>query len=152
MFFLHTESKTIVLLKEQLRQVENDQKILTSSEQIYAQYEQDIDAILNVFPNEETVLDFLQRLEKLTKDTSDDSTVRFASLNPLPDGDKLFLLFNISLKTDTARLDQFLDSLEHLPYMTRVIGLSTTFPDLSPQKVDASVSLKLYVKNPFSTK
>lgn len=149
---LQTQAKTIVLLKDQLRQLEKDQQIVASSEEIYATYEQDIDRILNVFPNEETVLDFLQTLERLTKEVSVDSTIRFASLNPMPETDKLFLLFNISLRTNRELFDIFLERLETLPYMTRIISTQVNFADGDVNNVDAMIVLKLYVQNPFTTK
>lgn len=149
MFMLLNQAKTISLLQEQQQQLVQDQRILNSSEEIYAQYEGQIEKILNVFPDEETVLDFLQTLETLSKEHSTEYSVRFASRSPLPESDKLFLLFTVSLKTDKAQLDAFLDSLEALPYMTRVLTMNVAFPDPLSQAVDATLTLKLYVKNPF---
>lgn len=150
MVLLTSQSKTITLLKEQKRQLESDQKILSSSDQIYSQYENQIEKIFAVFPDEESVLSFLQTFEELTKAYSTESSVRFASLNPLPEGDKLFLLFSVSLKSDRQRLNQLLDKLETLPYMTRVLNLNVIFSDPELNNVDASFTLKLYVKNPFT--
>lgn len=149
MYMLLNQSKTITLLQEQQQQLTQDQRILSSSEEIYAQYEGQIEKILRVFPDEETVLDFLQTLETLSKTHSTEYTVKFASRSPLPESDKLFLLFTITLKTDKTQLDAFLDALENLPYMTRVLTMNAAFPDPASQAVDAALTLKLYVKNPF---
>ena len=149
---INTQQKTIMLLKKQHSQLVNDQKIITSSEEIYQQYENDIDTILSVFPDETTVLDFIQKLEVLSKQYSEVSSVRLSARDPLPEGDKLFLLFNVNLKTDKDRLDIFLEELETLPYMTRMLSLDVRFPEKELQKVDASFVLKLYVKNPFTAK
>lgn len=151
LFFLRTQVKTIGLLKEQRLQLEQDQRIINSAEEIYQQYKDDIEAISEVFPGEEDVLAFLQQLETLAKQLSDDSVVKFASLSPQEEGDQLFLLFTINLKTDMQRLTTLMRELEVLPYMTRVLAVSVNFPDKISGKIDASLKLKLYVQNPFST-
>jgi hypothetical protein len=149
---INTQQKTILLLKKQYTQLVNDQKIITSSEAIYQQYEKDIDTILSVFPDETTVLDFIQKLEVLSKQYAESSSVRLSARDPLPEGDKLFLLFNLTLKTDKDRLDEFMEELENLPYMTRTLSVDVRFPEKQLQKVDATFSIKLYVKNPFTAK
>ncbi len=116
LFFLRVQVKTIRLLQDQKIQLQQDLKIVNSSEEIYNKYKNDIEEISNVFPSEEEVLTFLQTLENLTKQYSDDSVVKFASLSPQPDGDMLFLLFSISMRTDKDRLNAYLTQLEKLPY------------------------------------
>lgn len=152
MVLMQTQAKTVSLLKDQQKQLEQDQRIVSSSEQIYSQYENDIQKILDVFPNDETVLDFLQMFEKLTKDNSEESTVKLASPDPLPEGDQLFLLFSITMKTDNTRLDEFLDALETMPYITRILSMNVVFSQANADEINASLALKLYVKNPFSAK
>ena len=148
--FLNTQVKVISLLQDQEKQLQQDQKIINSSEEIYNKYKNDIAAISDVFPNEEKVLPFLQLMENLAKKYSDDSAVKFASLSPQPEGDNLYLLFSIGMKTDPSRLSDFLTELESLPYMTRVLTISMSLPDGISGKVNVTINLKLYVKNPFS--
>lgn len=148
---LQNQVKTIRLLKNQRVQLQNDRKIIASTEELYSQYEDDIDTILQVFPDESTVLDFIQTLERLSRDYASDSSVRLSSKDPLPESDKLFLLFNIIVKTNTEQFVAFLGELERLPYMTRTIAITTNITDAEEQ-IDANISLKLYVKNPFTAK
>lgn len=151
LFFLRVQVGTIKLLKDQKIQLENDLKIVNSSEEIYNKYKNDIDEISSVFPSEEEVLFFLQTLDDLSKKYSDDALARFASTTPQPEGDMLYLLFNVSMKTDAIRLQSFLQELEKLPYMTRVLTISMSLPDGTQGKVNVTLNIKLYVKNPFST-
>lgn len=149
---LNTQVKEIKLLREQKVQLESDQKVLTNAEQVYNQYKDDFPLLESVFPDEETILPFLQNLERLTREYSDDGVVKFGSLNPLPEGDKLFLLFSISMRTDANRFIAFLQQLEELPFLTRMLSYTVNWSDQKKQTMDVSVSLKVYVKNPFNTK
>ena len=151
LFFLTTLVKTIVLLKQQQKDLQQDLKIVNSSEQIYQKYKDNIQLILDVFPTETKVIEVLQTLETLSKNYSDDSAVKFASLSPQPEGDNLYLLFTIVLTTDAQRLSAFFDKLETLPYLTRILSVSINYPETIKGKINASMQLKLYVQNPFSS-
>lgn len=152
LYFLRSQVKVISLLQGQLVQLRQDQQILASAEQIYQTYKNDIDTITAVFPDEESVLVFLQTLEDLAKSESDTATVKFATFSPQQLGDKLYLQFTINMRTDTSRLTSFLSKLEALPYMTRLFDISITWVDSNKGIIDSSMKLKLYVKNPFATK
>ena len=151
-FFLRSQVTVIGLLNEQLLQLQQDQRILSSAEQIYQTYKDNITTINAVFPDEETVLDFLQTLETMAKNTSDESAVKFASFSPQPEGDKLFLVFTVNQTTDVDRLSSFLSQLEKLPYMTHILSLSITWADQKKGTINVTMQLKLYVKSPFSSK
>lgn len=152
LYFLRSQVKVISLLQGQLVQLRQDQQILSSAEQIYQTYKNDIDTITSVFPDEATVLVFLQTLEDLAKSESETAVVKFATFSPQQQGDKLFLLFTINMRTDLPRLTSFLSQLEALPYMTRLFDMSVTWIDPKKGVIDSSMKLKLYVKNPFATK
>lgn len=149
---LQNQVKTIALLKEQRIQLQTDQKIIASSEAIYIEYENDIDTILSVFPDESSVLDFIQTMERLLREYGSQSSVRLSSKDPLPEGDKLFLLFNLTFTTDINRFVSLLEQLESLPYMTRTLSITTQFSDSEEQQLNVTIPLKLYVKNPFTAK
>jgi len=152
LFFLRSQVTVIGLLNQQLLQLQQDQQILSSAEQIYQTYKGNIDTINAVFPNEETVLVFLQTLETMAKQTSDESAVKFASFSPQTEGDRTYLLFTINQTTDRDRLSSLLEQLENLPYMTHIVSLSISWVDQKKGTLNVSIVLKLYVQNPFSTK
>ena len=150
LYFLHSQVSVIGLLKDQLVQLQQDQQVLASAEQIYQTYKNDIDTITAVFPDEGTILVFLQTLETLAKDQSDQSSVKFASFSPTTEGDKLYLLFTVTMVTDKKRLSTFLGELENLPYMTRLLAITINWSDPKKGILDVTMKLKVYVKNPFS--
>lgn len=152
LYFLSTQVKTIRLLRIQRTQLEQDLKIINSAEQIYQSYKDDIEVISEVFPNEESVLVFLQTLETLSKKYGTESLVKFSPPTPQPEGDSLYLLFTVNMQTTSEQLPEFLKAIEKLPYMTRLLTLNVSLPDGGRGNVSASMRLKVYVKNPFNTK
>ncbi len=152
LLLVSNEGKTISLLKKQLVQLEQDNVILDSSEEISESYTEEIALLSKVFPNEETILSFLQSLEGLTKENSSEYSVKFTSLNPLAEQDKLFLVLSVFMKTDKTRLANFLKRLEQLPYMTQVNSTVIHMPDGFDGSLDVSQTIKVYVQNPFAAK
>jgi Tfp pilus assembly protein PilO len=151
LYFLSTQVKTVKLLREQKTQLEQDLKIINSAEQIYESYKDDIAVISEVFPNEESVLVFLQTLESLSKKYSTESLVKFSPPTPQAEGDSLYLLFSIVMQTTSDQLPEFLKAIEQLPYMTRLLTLNVSLPEGGKGNIAASMRIKVYVKNPFST-
>ncbi len=150
-YVLRTQVNVIRLLQQQKKQLEQDQSIINSSEEIYATYKDNIEDLLAVFPSEEDVLVFLETLQDVAKKHGSNVSARFFSSSPQQEGDKLFLLFRVTLTTNKDSLISFLQELEQLPYMTRLMTLS--MGDFNGIQGDMNVTLliKLYVKNPFTS-
>lgn len=147
--FATNAAKTITLLKKESAMLVQDRQTFASSEQLYNSYKDDMDLISAVFPSEETIPTFIRTLEDLTRAFADEYTVKFVSLTPLVEEDKLYLLLTVTMKTDAARFIQFLASLEQLPYMTHVTSIQVQTPEGYTGKEEVTLGLKLYVKNPF---
>lgn len=145
-------ASTITLLNKELVILDQEQRIISRSADVYDQYKDDIDIVSSVFPSSETILTFIETLEKVSQQISPSSTVKFNSLTPLRDGDSSYLLLTISLKTDIEGLTKFLDEIELLPYMTHVTSINANTPDGFVRPSDIAVGLKVYVQDPFSTK
>lgn len=145
------EAKTIKLLKTELVTLEQEERIIESAQNIYESYQNEIEVISQVFPNEETFVGFVQILEQEVRAASDEYTFKFTASEPVKDKDKLLLPITISMKTDMARLTGFLTQFEKLPYMTHMTLLSARTPDGFIQNSDIAINLVVYVQNPFTT-
>ncbi|MFC1626654.1 hypothetical protein ACFL1P_00455 [Patescibacteria group bacterium] len=152
LYLVHNSRGAIFLLRQQVSQLEQDQQIISSSQQLIDTYEDEIDVISQVFPDEESMLLFIQSLEQEIKTSTDTYSVKFNSLTPLKEKDKLFLLMTLSLKTDILGLHSFLKKIETLPYMTHITSVSVKTPGGIFSRSDVSVNIKIYVRNPFTTK
>jgi hypothetical protein len=150
-FLAKNEVQTINLDNKELKILEQDQRIISASSEITNKYHKEIDAISGVFPDEENIPIFIQTLENLIKNTTDEYSFKFSSLTPVADQDKLFLLLSITMKTDMMHFQSFLENLEKFPYMIHITGISEKTPTGFNEKGEISLGLKLYVQNPFSS-
>lgn len=150
--FVATQKNTVALLKTQLIQLEQDYRVLSSSENVVEEYRDETEILSNVFPTEGTMLEFIQTLETLLRNSSEEYSIKFNSLTPVVEQDKLFLLLTLTLKTDLIRLDNFLGALEKAPFMTHVTGIVGKMPDSFNGTGELTVGLKVYVNNPFQSR
>jgi hypothetical protein len=150
-FLFQSEIRTIKLLRNEYVILTQQKRIITAASEISGQYKDEIDVISGIFPNEQSIPVFIQALESLIKQTSGEYTFRFNSLTPIAEGDKLFLLMTVTMKTDQAKFMQFLSALEQLPYMTHITGMMSKTPNGLTGVSEVSIGMKVYVQNPFST-
>jgi hypothetical protein len=144
------EIRTISLLRNEYTILTQQKRIITAASEISDQYNDEIDVISGIFPNEQSIPQFIQSLEGLIKQASDEYTFRFNSLTPIIEGDKLFLLMTVTMKTDQTKLLFFLSSLEKLPYMTHITGMMAKTPNGFSGISEVSIGMKVYVQNPFT--
>jgi len=150
-FLFQNEIRTIRLLRSEYVILTQQKRIITAASEISGQYEDEIGVISRIFPNEQSIPLFIQELEGLIKQTSGEYTFRFNSLTPIAEGDKLFLLMTVTMKTEYPKLLQFLSSLEQLPYMTHITGVMSKTPNGFTADSEVSIGIKIYVQNPFSS-
>lgn len=149
-FLFQNEIQTIKLLRNEFAILTQQKRIISASAEISEQYKDEIDVISKIFPNEQSIPLFIQALEGLIKQTSNEYTFRFNSLTPIVEGDKLFLLMTVTMKTDQEKLFKFLSALESLPYMTHITGMMSKTPNGISGAAEVSIGMKVYVQNPFS--
>ncbi len=152
LFLFRSQITTVKLLKTEAQQLDTDRRIITASADIESEYKKEINAISGVFPTEETIPLFIQSLESAIRTFTEDYTFKFASLHPVAEQDKLFLLVTVSMRCEFVYLISFLEKLEVMPYMTHVVNIQAKTPENITGKSDISVALKVYVQNPFTTK
>ena len=128
------------------------EKIIVSAKQISSNYQAEIETISQVFPTEETIMVFIGQLESQIQKVTPEYSFRFASVTPLTEGNKLYLLLSVTTKTDLAGLTAFLDGLEKLPFLTHVVSIKAKTPDSFANMSEIVVLLKIYVQNPFYTR
>jgi hypothetical protein len=150
-FLFQNEMRTIKLLRNEYAIVTQQKRIVTAATEISEQYKDEIGVISGIFPNEQSIPLFIQALEGLIKQTSSEYSFRFNSLTPIAEGDKLFLLMTVTMKTDQTRLLQFLSELERMPYMTHITGIASKTPGGFIGEAEVNIGMKIYVQNPFST-
>lgn len=151
-FFTKNEAKTVELLKKELVSLEQDEKIIRSAREISSTYKDEIEVISSVYPTEETIPFFIQMFEEEIRAQADEYVLKFNSVTPVKEQDRLFLPLTITMKTDLGRLTTFMQKLESINYMTHVTSLFAKTPDNINGIGEITIGLKIYVQNPFTTK
>lgn len=149
-FLSGSETKTVMLLKNELANIEQEKKIVTGAAELYSQYDSEIQLISAVFPSEETIPVFIGDFEVLIRSVSDEYSFKFTSVTPIKDNDRLFLPITVIMKTDLNRLLTFFANLEKFPYMTHVNLISAKTPNSIIDVNEVQLNLKVYVQNPFT--
>ncbi len=152
LIFSANESRTITLLSNELISLEQDKRIITSAAEISSTYNKEIAVISNVFPNEETMPIFIQRLETLLKNYTDSYSFKFSSITPIKEQDRLYLPLALVLRIDLDRLVKLMTRIEKLPFMMHINSINTKTPDGFIKLGESTIIIKLYVQNPFTTK
>lgn len=149
--FTQGAGSTVRLLKNELRGLEEQEKIITSSQEIYETYKDDVEVISNAFPNEETIAVFIQYLERELRAVTPEYTLKFNSVTPIKEQDKLFLPLTIMVKANFSELTSLFTKWENFPYMMHITSILAKTPDGFSSKSEVTLVVKVYVQNPFST-
>jgi hypothetical protein len=144
-----SQAKSIALLKNEVGMLESA-RTASDTSAIAEEYEGTLETLEDVFPDEETMPTFIQELETNIRAVSGEYSIKFNSLTPVPEQDKLFLLLTIHIKTDFSKLNVFLKELEEMPYMTHVTVITGKTSGGFTGESDYNIGLKIYVKNPFT--
>lgn len=145
-----SEARSINLLKKEVVSLRQQEKIVAQAQTISDQYASEIEQISSVFPNEENIPLFIQQLEEQLRGLTDEYSFKFNSVTPVPEGQRLYIPLTINMKTDLARFGSFLDYLEKTKFMTHVTLIQSRVADGFSATGTVSISLKVYVQNPFT--
>lgn len=111
---------------------------------------QKLDQLLKVFPSETTIVDFLQTIETLVRETDPEASVKFSALTPVKVDNQLTIPFTIRLKTTPIDTITLLQKIERLPYIIEIISLDAHSPQGVGSVGDVTISAKVYAKDPFN--
>jgi hypothetical protein len=150
LFLVTSEAQGITLLRGEHQSLQNDVVIADTGRAIFDKYKDKIDIITHTFPDEGSMPEFVQQFEGILKSNSDSYTFKLNSLNPIPESDRLVLLFSVGLKTDTKRFFTLLKEVTQLPYITRITTAGAKIPEGQNKSGEYFFGVKIYVKNPFS--
>lgn len=152
LFLLLSQSgaKTVLLLKNEFADLEENEKFFASSNQIYSKYKNEISVISSVFPNERTIPVFVQDIEEKLRATSEEYSFKFNAITPITEQTRFYLPITVVMRSNLEMLTKFLTDIERLPYMTHINSILTKTPDGFLNTSEVTISMKVYVQNPFS--
>ncbi len=137
------DKRTIERLKEENASVSQTIGFLSNNTEALAQLARSV-------PNEERFLDFVTSVEKIAKEFSTDSVLRFGSTVPIKDKTNLYVPFSLNFTTPAQQVAPFLRRFERLPYLTHIISLDIAQSKGGSESNTVQLSARIYVENPFS--
>jgi Tfp pilus assembly protein PilO len=149
---IKNQVKTIKLLKQEVSTLKQDELIIKSANEISSTYQDQIEVISGVFPDETNIPGFILNLETLLQQKTNEYNLKFTSITPIKENEFLFLPLSISLKTDFLRLMELFNEFEKLSFMTHITSISSKSPTGIKELNEVNIGVKLYVQNPFSEK
>ncbi|KKP59877.1 MAG: hypothetical protein UR52_C0002G0105 [Candidatus Gottesmanbacteria bacterium GW2011_GWA1_34_13] len=149
---VQNQVKTIALLKKELVGLEQNNQIISSSNEISTTYTNEIEMISRVFPSEALMPEVIKQFESEIRLNTDNYRLKFNSVTPVAELDRLYLPLTLTVDTDVVRLVNLLTRIEQMPYMTHVNSIISKNNEGLLGKSEITISLKLYVQNPFNSK
>ena len=94
----------------------------------------------------------IKQFESEIRLNTDNYRLKFNSVTPVAELDRLYLPLTLTVDTDVVRLVNLLTRIEQMPYMTHVNSIISKNNEGLLGKSEITISLKLYVQNPFNSK
>lgn len=114
-----------------------------------ASQQEELIELENLFPDQETIVLFLQDIEMLVQAYDRGGTVRFSALQPVMHDNQLSIPLTINLRSDLTRLADFSLRLEKIPYFVRTNMIELRTPQGHRGEVITTIHGRLYVSDPF---
>jgi len=109
-----------------------------------------IQLITEIFPDDQSIITIIQKLETLIKTFDPSGSVKFASLSPVKTNDQLSVPLLYRLRVSPAQGLRFLTELEHLPNVIQVKSIEFKTPQGASGAAEMSMGALIYVKDPFT--
>lgn len=105
--------------------------------------------ILDIFPDELTIIETVQILESLVQTYDANAKVKFSSLTPVAKNNQLYIPLQLNLHTTPYNSINLLRQLERLPYVVEVTNYETKVPSAASSAAEINLGVVLYVQDPF---
>lgn len=105
--------------------------------------------ILDIFPDEATIIETLQTLEVLVHAFDLDGKVNFSSATPVLRSNQLEIPVQIHLRTTPYNSLNLLRQLERTPYIIEIINYELKASPTSSAAAEVDLGVVLYVQDPF---
>lgn len=106
-------------------------------------------ALLNLFPDSNTLPAFISQLEDLIYSLDPQGEVQLLTNKPAKIGADLTIPMTIRLTTSTYHLLNLFTDLEQLPHVVELVSLEIKPNSLQAGSINAIINIRVYVKNPF---
>lgn len=149
--FLFSWSKQteIARLEQEIVAIQ-DQAVSVNQASTFLNTQQDTIELLNdTFPNEATLIEFIQVIEALSVERASRHELRLSAQAPKGEGAQPYLPFTLSLSTDADNMYTLLTQLEKLPFLVEVVSMKGIQSD-SSGIINYELQARVFVRDPFA--
>jgi len=151
MVLVGSKTKQLAQIKQQIAVKTSDDKNLQSSVDYLAQNQKQLDDIINALPNESRLVEFIDTIESVSSENSNNSTLEFSAIAPASLAQDKYLPFVINLVTDMPNFQQYLTKLEKLPYVIEITSIQAKATDDSSKLWEFTIAARVFVQDPFKS-
>lgn len=109
-----------------------------------------IHTITEIFPNDQSIITVIQKLENLVKTFDPGGSVKFTSLAPVKTNNQLTIPLQFHLRLAPTQGLRFLTELENIPNIIVVKNVELKTPQGASGAADMTLGALMYVKDPFT--
>lgn len=141
--------KRIKTLENELQSVSESQLSTAGLQQFILDNQETINELQQVFPAQDTIINFLSLTEAMVHTLDPKGTVKFSALTPTKVNDELYIPLILTFRANPSQTMQFLKQLEQLPYIIQVTTVEFKLPNSQFDQGEVVIGGKIYVQDPF---
>lgn len=148
--FASKQKKEVATLNQELSDITIQLTGKQNLNRFLQQNKQTIDTVNSAFPNEDTIIDFIDAVEALITNVGATGSLSFSALVPGVLSDQLQIPFNITMEATPTQLADFLRRFEKFPYLIQISSISIKTPNGVQATTNISLGGRVYVQDPFT--
>jgi Tfp pilus assembly protein PilO len=141
--------KKITTLKIELDNLQSSQQTNLGLQNFVQANLDQINDLVQVFPSETTIIDFVSRIESLVVAIDPEGEMNFSTLDPVKQKTELLIPFTIQLSATYAQVLELLKQIETLPYIISITKVDSRLPQGLNGQGEFTIGGIVYVQDPF---
>lgn len=141
--------KKIDTLKTELTSLQSSQQTNQGLQSFVQANLEQINDLVQVFPSETTIIDFVSSLESLITEIDPDGEINFSTLDPVKQKTELVIPFDIHMLATNAQILEMLKEIETLPYIISITKVDSRLPQGLAGQGEFTLGGIVYVQDPF---
>lgn len=141
--------KKIDTLKTELNSLQSSQQTNQGLQSFVQTNLDEINKLVQVFPSETTIIDFVSSIEGLITEIDPDGEMNFSTLDPVKQKTELVIPFSMQLMATNVQILEMLKNIETLPYIISITKVDSRLPQGLQGQGEFTIGGIVYVQDPF---
>ncbi len=141
--------KKIDTLKTELASLQSSQQTNEGLQRYIQENLDPINELVQVFPSETTIIDFVTSMEALIASVDPDGSMNFSTLDPVKQKTELVIPFTLNVSATHAQVLDLLKRIETMPYIIAITTVESRLPQGLSGQGEFTIGGSVYVQDPF---